>query len=728
MEKKFDTKFIPSAIEKEPFSETPARKFFFEWCRINDSIQPQFLRREDWEKKKANGILGDETNGRKKLIIPIDLKMWEIIDILETVDRDTYGDNSEFREKKSEELKKLGETFQKAGQYLHFYSNKISRGGQIAENIARDFFEYGSALSSGEKRELSSEEIEKKPLSEEDKKNIDEWLLGENAFEKRNKRLEKKYGENISYETVENVRIKSLSAYFSALDRQGFIMENSRVPWKAQAGPFFSIQDTSKKKITAAVETPERELKRSIFRRGIMKLVSDMKEPDGWREALNSFFARVGINMRFEKRRLYDALGVPKLKAELEEAKKAGNVAIISKKEKEIAEKIQETISRYRYKEFASKPREMVENQFVNCVGASTLGGAMLDEIGINHLHGNVPEHAINILITSDNKAYWQDMLNPPDFNFEISDDDFEGGFVKDIVAFSKRPDNAGIQLMISRNSKMKEFEQRFLKLFKGDTGQEMDIVSNAGFVLEELGEKEIAIEAFRHAASLDTKSTHPLICLGIILLKSGKFKESLLVFQQVIVLDPTDSGAYNNIGCLMAKLGRSIDAVGAFRKAVAVDPKNPSPHVNLGIEMGDLMQFKEAESEFRIAVNLDPNRADWRIKFGDLLLKMGKFKDSEIEFRKALEIEPINAKVFNGIGYALEGQEKFQEAVKSFESAIFINPLFPDPYFGMGRILANQGRKSQAEKMYRKFIELWDRKDQWTDEARRMIDLLRER
>jgi hypothetical protein len=52
----FETNFIPQAVEKTPFANTPAQNFFGKWCRINDSIIPHFISREEWEQRGIRGI------------------------------------------------------------------------------------------------------------------------------------------------------------------------------------------------------------------------------------------------------------------------------------------------------------------------------------------------------------------------------------------------------------------------------------------------------------------------------------------------------------------------------------------------------------------------------------------------------------------------------------------------------------------------------------------------
>ena len=107
----FETNFIPQAVEKTPFADTPAQNFFGEWCRINDSIIPQFISRKDWEQRGIQGILKKNDEGKQTLFLPNDLHLWEMMDVIKTVDHDTLARNPEKREERTDKIIELGETF-----------------------------------------------------------------------------------------------------------------------------------------------------------------------------------------------------------------------------------------------------------------------------------------------------------------------------------------------------------------------------------------------------------------------------------------------------------------------------------------------------------------------------------------------------------------------------------------------------------------------------------------
>ena len=72
MDTYFHEHYLRGAVEKLPFADTPAQNFLSKWCEINDSIEPRFVSRKEWEEKRKEGILGKkkkEKNRKKKIVV-----------------------------------------------------------------------------------------------------------------------------------------------------------------------------------------------------------------------------------------------------------------------------------------------------------------------------------------------------------------------------------------------------------------------------------------------------------------------------------------------------------------------------------------------------------------------------------------------------------------------------------------------------------------------------------
>jgi len=101
---KFEIKPI---IEQKPFTSEAVKSFLKRWCEINDDIQIQVVSRKEWERKGK--ILEEKSRGRKRLFVPEDLQLWEMIGLIEAVDKDTFADKPERVTETKEKLLALGE-------------------------------------------------------------------------------------------------------------------------------------------------------------------------------------------------------------------------------------------------------------------------------------------------------------------------------------------------------------------------------------------------------------------------------------------------------------------------------------------------------------------------------------------------------------------------------------------------------------------------------------------
>jgi tetratricopeptide (TPR) repeat protein len=561
MENNFDTSFINETVEKTPFTDSPAQNFFKEWCKINDSITPQFIDREEWEQRGVQGILEKNDQGKQTLFLPHDLHLWEMLDVVKTVDHDTFARTPEKRQQRADQIQKLGTIFEKAGLYLAEYTPILEddKGKPIAQDIAREFYQYGLSL---QHKERKTDQIpQDNHLSEEDKSQLDEWFLGRDAYQKRLARL----GQNPTEEQIEEARKKTLSVYFKALTREVH-KSGGEKPWETKVDPIQHLQNKTKRQIEKAIEIPERELKTSIFRRGVERLVTDMKEV-GWRKAVNNLLKKIGFNPLIEQRKLYDTLHINELKQELEEVRKTGDISQISAKELENAKIIQKAVSSFPYEKTANKPSEMVETQFINCVGSSILGGGLDNEVGLKYLHVDLPEHSVTVLITSDGKVYWQDFTPPNGSNVnykEITSNMLEGNI--DLANLANIQDSGFTIKFRNWTVNNKKLE---VTLFRPEIGLQCHILNRAGNTLVNLGRNKEALEAFRQATNIDPKYNYPYNGLGNALANLGRNEEALVAYQQAININPEYDDPYNGLGNVLVDLGRNEEAIEAYKKFI---------------------------------------------------------------------------------------------------------------------------------------------------------------
>lgn len=143
MKTTFDIHTISESIGQSPLSNFLNQELFAEWCQINDSILPQFLPRKEWEKLDEKQIL-QQKKEKLLLLLPQDLQLWEMMEIIRKIDKNTFKDKPEKHNERADELSELGKKFEKAGLYLanYFPLENNSEEAKLAQDLAQQFYSY----------------------------------------------------------------------------------------------------------------------------------------------------------------------------------------------------------------------------------------------------------------------------------------------------------------------------------------------------------------------------------------------------------------------------------------------------------------------------------------------------------------------------------------------------------------------------------------------------------
>jgi len=590
---------IENVVEQTPFKEPAVRAFFEIWCSANSFIVPQFLKREEWLEKRQTGILEKRDDQKENLYIPDDLRLWEMVGIMEEVDQKTFSEQPDRRTQKADELRKLGKTFENSGVYLAQRINSIRNGREIAEALAEEFYNYGRSLLAGERSTelVNIADIPQRTLTKEETEEVDRFLAGNELYSSRKART----GGNAVWE--EGVRRTTLDQFFGVTKKALELENDTKLqknnidlkPWQSDIPNHTAFIEKIKRSLSQKVEAPKQELTASVFRGGMELLRTSMPF-----DSLPGWTQKAWLHWENGEKSLGEALQIDLLKKELEDVRAGGDMAEIGKKEREIASSIQQVVSRYKYKKGSNRPSEMAVTQEINCVGASMLGGSLMGYVGLKYLVGDVPGHSLMFLVSSDGLVEDRDMLKS--LPVTLKDSDIRGKkkdgtplTVSDIAAFGNNPRSEGLLFEMNNGP---------VSLFPPEYGQKIQALSNLGSALR-----------------------------GI-----GRYEESAEVLKQGIALCPKDEYLYYNLGLTLNELGRNEEAVDAYRKAVLISLKDAVVYYGLGYAVYDLGRYEEAVDSYDKAIRFAPKYALSYFGKGKALFKLGRYKESLHEFQEFLQ------------------------------------------------------------------------------------------
>lgn len=709
---------IRPVIERKLFENQVAVSFFTKWCEAND-IELLIITREEWEKRE--NILEERPDGTLKLYLPKDLQLWEMVGVMERVGKYIFTRKSEKTKEAKEKLMALAKLFQNAGIYIAKRIGSIQEGREIAEALALEFYEYGKSLELGKRPEtqVTINDLATENLTPEETKEVDRFLAGDELFESREQRVKKmikEYQSKSEEELYEEERRKTLAQFFRVAqkafelkERKLKKSEKELKPWESDTPIHNAFLERVKKALIEKIKTPKLELIMSVFQYGLERLLQEMKSKriPKWILILNKILTKFGFSPIIEEKKLVDALGIEELRDQLEEIRKTGNIDQISNMERKIADIIQQAVSSFPYKPYADYPSEIIKNQYINCVGATILGGLMMREAGLTYLIALLEDHVVLLLITSKGSAEWRDMLDPPNEVFELTDGIIEGKkedgtpiTVKDIVGLAENPKPEGLSFKI----KIRNRELR-VTIFEPKYSQQVMVLNNLGGKFSKAGLFREAIETYKAALDFNPYNSLLYYNLGCVLSRLGRYKEAIKAFQRAIDLDSENPRYYNNLGYVLLKLNRYEEAIEACQKAIDLDPKNPRYYNNLGSVLLKLNRYEEAIEAYQKAIYFNPKNPIYYNNLGYAFLELNRYEEAIKAFQIAIYLDPKNPEYYHHLGLAFSKLRNYEEAVKVFYRAISLNPSNPIYYYHLGIALSNLNRYVEAIFMLKFFI-----------------------
>ena len=462
---------IESTINQTPFENPAVQTFLSKWCEANDGIRPEYVDRRIWEERGGTDkVLEEKDEGGKILYIPQDLKLWEMVDVMEAVDTDTFSQKPERKTTKKEELQQLGKMFEHAGIYIAQRLDFIDQGKTIAENLATEFYNYGSTLEQGQKTDqlLTIDDIKGLSVPDEELDNVDRWLAGEDFYKEKRKKFDASHADDPNKEFLwEDERRKTIAQYFRVaeksfkLQRKELKKPEGLQPWESDEPIHEAFLDNSQSNIRRTLESPKTELYGSIFRRGMELLYQNMPF-----DKLPQIVKDTILLWKDGETTLRKAINIEVMKTLLQQARASGDVAKITDTEKNLAALIQTAISNYTYEGNSFSPSKNVMTQEINCAAASNLGGTFLSELGINYLVGDIPGHSVLLMIHQTGEVEYTDMLLDPVENFALTNDMINGEnkdgnpiTVEDIVDYSFDNRKKELRFTIENNEKGRVYQ-----------------------------------------------------------------------------------------------------------------------------------------------------------------------------------------------------------------------------------------------------------------------------
>jgi len=649
MKTKFSPDFLNHTIHKTPLKSLKAQNFFRIWCHANDSITPTFLSREDREDLKVKNsweILSPLENDTYILALPEDLHLWEMPEIIVFIDSLESPQKALSRQAL---IQDLARNLMLAANYLTEHLPLLEGKAKVlALELSLSWSWYALRLGADERV----------PLTPQNEAMVEKWLLWETAYQKRLERL-----ALLPSEEIPIAKALSLKKVLHALTREGTKHQET---FRRHVSSTTKLQQTVQNRILKALQTPQKEFLESLFHRGMMLLTTKIAPtPEMW-EVWNSLQDPTK-NILIPKT-LYELLEIPQKKAELDLLRASDNLEVLGQKEREIAQYIQSFVSRYPYEDenkgngSPESPAVILKKRFLNCVWASVLGGGLLDHLGINYVHVDLPSHSATLLLTSDHKVYWQD-FTPLDEGFGEQDDELNYTELtpKILIApcdFWNLPEG---WLPFGFRPELYDGAFEFLTAFPPHQGFQCHILNNLAVYLEQQDQTKEALVASKWGMNLG-------LCF---------------------------SSLHNTLWNVYDELHKPEKAIDAYMEGIRQSSEMIESYLGLWNVYLEQEDFKKAKQVLRKGIELSPDFTHFYNALGDVYATQGKFKKALKMYQIVLSKDDNSKSCYYGIGQVHFLQKNREAAIENLTRFLSINTE-EDEWSKEAQIMLKKAKKQE--------------------------------
>ncbi len=202
----------------------------------------------------------------------------------------------------------------------------------------------------------------------------------------------------------------------------------------------------------------------------------------------------------------------------------------------------------------------------------------------------------------------------------------------------------------------------------------------NLGVVLETIGDRDQAIQAYQEAINLDPQNVQAYNNLGNILAEASEIEKAESVYRHAIAANSDHFGGYLNLGNLLMLRQQTDDAITAYETALKLKPRDPDILNNLGLAFQAKNDLTQSYSYL-----------------GYAFYRQKQYDQAISYFQKFLEIQTGDVAFYIALAdcYQLTNQE--DEALKVYEESTRLYPKEANIYFFWILALQNIGCTQEA-------------------------------
>jgi tetratricopeptide (TPR) repeat protein len=199
-----------------------------------------------------------------------------------------------------------------------------------------------------------------------------------------------------------------------------------------------------------------------------------------------------------------------------------------------------------------------------------------------------------------------------------------------------------------------------------------------SGCLHVQLGNHDIAADAFREAVRLKPDMVLAHTMLGNELFAMKKYNDALVAYKAAAKLKPSDASVYALAGDVFSAQGEWAEALKFYDRAIKLSREDASTWRNRGRALAMLDRKDEAMDCFNTATKIEPRSIQNSLYKADAYMKWKQYDEAGRMFRYVIAQAPNNAVAYFGLGCVDIVQKDFTGARTAFNNAIRFDPRGP--------------------------------------------------
>jgi len=218
------------------------------------------------------------------------------------------------------------------------------------------------------------------------------------------------------------------------------------------------------------------------------------------------------------------------------------------------------------------------------------------------------------------------------------------------------------------------------------------------GYIYDNLGRTEEAIEQYEKAVSIDEKKAADWKRLAVLYIKNDQTDDAIRAYEKVVQLDPNDHEAQQTLSKLYKSTGDAEAAINRMEEVKKLDPQNVENLFNLGREYFNSAEYEKAATNFEALLSLKPNDAQAMSYLAASQQNIGNYQRAINIYKEVLKLEPDNKKAYTDIATCYKELKQFSTARSYANKALKI-----DSNYGLAYIVRAEIYEAAVDECMRK-------------------------